>query len=46
MLAGINHPHIWGVCFYTNDVDIVTFIRLIAPESILNIHKLVAMPDK
>lgn len=46
MLAGINHPHIWGVWFYTNDVDIVTFIRLIAPESILNIHKLVAMPDK
>ena len=46
MLGNTIHPHIWGVWFYTNDVDIVTFIRLIAPDSILNIHSLVAMPDK
>lgn len=46
MLGNTIHPHIWGVWFYTNDADIITFIRLIAPDSILNIHKLVSVPDK
>lgn len=40
MLEG-NYSHIWGVWFYSNSDDIITFLNLIAPSAISNIHELV-----
>lgn len=34
-------PHVWGVFFYTNDKSIMTFLNLISPNVISNIHELV-----
>jgi len=34
-------PNVWGLFFYTNDPDIVTFIRLIDPKFVLNVHPLI-----
>lgn len=35
------YPSMWGVFFYTNDPSITTFLSLISPGIILNIHELV-----
>lgn len=35
----------WSVFFYTNDPDVVTFISLIDPALISNIHAMVSVPD-
>lgn len=36
------YPSMWGVFFYTNDPNITSFLSLISPQMVLNIHKLVA----
>ena len=38
--------HSWGVYFYTNDTTILTFISLISPTIVSNIHELVVLPNK
>jgi hypothetical protein len=38
--------HSWNVYFYTNDISILTFINLIAPTLVSNIHELVVLPNK
>ena len=35
------YPSMWGIFFYTNDPNLVTFIHLIDPTLISNIHELV-----
>jgi hypothetical protein len=35
------YTHVWGVWFYSNSDDIITFLNLIAPTAISNIHELV-----
>jgi hypothetical protein len=38
--------YMWNSYFYLNDLSIVTFINLISPSFILNIHELVVIADK
>ena len=45
MLSNQNN-YIWSCSFYTNDPSVVTFISLMSPTIILNIHELVVMPHK
>lgn len=37
---------IWNLYFYTNDINVVTFLNLISPGVISNTHELVVMPHK
>jgi hypothetical protein len=46
VLGTASHSFVWGCYFYTNDLGIVTFLRLIAPNLISNIHELVLAPAK
>jgi hypothetical protein len=41
-----NHGFLWGCYFYTNDIGITTFLSLIAPNLISNIHELVVRTNK
>ncbi|CAB4129352.1 hypothetical protein UFOVP112_450 [uncultured Caudovirales phage] len=41
-----NNSFIWNAYFYTNDPSVVTFINLVHPGLVLNIHELVVMPHK
>ena len=38
--------YIWNCYFYTNDPSVTTFINLIHPGLVSNIHELVVLPDK
>lgn len=35
--------HIWGVWFYTNDVQLAEFLNIIEPNFVLNIHEVVVV---
>ena len=37
---------IWNAYFYTNDPSVITFINLMHPGLVLNIHELIVMPHK
>ena len=46
MLEASNHSHLWGCYFYSNDDTVLTFLNLIAPGKIANIHELVVVTTK
>jgi hypothetical protein len=46
LLGNLTHGHIWGCYFYSNDDSILTFLNLIAPGMISNIHELVVLDNK
>lgn len=41
-----NSGYMWSLYFYANDLSIITFINLISPGMVVNIHELVVVPDK
>lgn len=41
-----SYPSIWGVYFYANDPKLATFITLIEPRMVSNIHELVSVDYK
>jgi hypothetical protein len=41
-----NYTHTWGVWFYINDPSVVTFINLMDPTIVSNIHTLVSVSNK
>jgi hypothetical protein len=45
-LENNKHGYLWGCYFYANDLSNVTFLSLIAPELISNIHELVVRTNK
>ena len=45
MLTG-RSGYIWNGYFYTNDPSVTTFLNLIHPNLVLNIHPLVVLPHK
>lgn len=40
------HGFMWGVYFYVNDINLISFIQLISPGMISNYHELITMTDK
>ena len=38
--------YIWNGYFYTNEPNIVSFLNLMDPNLVLNIHELVVLPHK
>ena len=46
MLNQSNNQYLWNAYFFTNDPNIVSFIGLMSPGMIGNIHELVVPPDK
>ena len=45
-LENNKHGYIWGCYFYANELSDITFLSLIAPELISNIHELVVLTNK
>jgi len=41
-----SNPFLWNAYFYTNDPSVTTFLNLISPGLVLNIHELVVVPHK
>jgi hypothetical protein len=41
-----SYSYVWNLYLYTNDADIVTFLNLLHPNIVLNIHELVVEADK
>lgn len=46
MLNQPNNQYLWNAYFFTNDPNIVSFVGLMSPGMIGNIHELVVPPDK
>lgn len=46
MMLAKNYGYIWNCYFYTNDPSVTSFLSLIVPGMVLNIHELVIEADK